>query len=82
LSTSYSTVSERLALSWLKPVLRDRLSAVAHAFANALEWKRSDLAVQHAYPETTQLKERLELDNQCLRQEFVIEVSDDAIVAQ
>ena len=63
-------------------VLRDRLSAVAHVFANALERKRSDLALQKAYAEVVQLKERLELDNQYLRQELAIEASDDAIVAQ
>ena len=50
--------------------LRDRLAVVAHIFANALERKRSDLALQHAYAEVTQLKERLELDNQYLRQEL------------
>ena len=63
-------------------VLRDRLSAVAHVFANALERKRSDLALQHAYAEVTQLKERLELDNQYLRQELAADAGDDAIVAQ
>ena len=63
-------------------VLRDRLSAVAHVFANALERKRSDLALQHAYAEVTQLKERLELDNQYLRQELAADTADDAIVAQ
>ena len=62
--------------------LRDRLSAVAHVFANALERKRSELALQKAYAEVLQLKERLELDNQYLRQELAIEASDDAIVAQ
>ena len=62
--------------------LRDRLAVVAHIFANALERKRSDLALQHAYAEVTQLKERLELDNQYLRQELATEVGDDGIVAQ
>ena len=62
--------------------LRDRLSVVAHVFANALERKRSDLALQHAYAEVTQLKERLELDNQYLRQELATDAGDDAIVAQ
>ena len=55
---------------------------VAHVFANALERKRSDLALQRAYAEVTQLKERLELDNQYLRQELATDVSDDRIVAQ
>ena len=63
-------------------VLKDRLSVVAHVFANALERKRSDLALQHAYAEVTQLKERLELDNQYLRQELATDVGDDGIVAQ
>ena len=63
-------------------VLKDRLSVVAHVFANALERKRSDLALQNAYAEVTQLKERLELDNQYLRQELETDVGDDAIVAQ
>ena len=63
-------------------VLRDRLSAVAHVFANALARKRSDLALRHAYAEVTQLKERLELDNQYLRQELATDAVDDAIVAQ
>jgi formate hydrogenlyase transcriptional activator len=63
-------------------VLRERLAVVAHIFANALERKRSDLALQSAYAEVTQLKERLELDNQYLRQELVADVDDDAIVAQ
>ncbi len=63
-------------------VLRDRLSVVAHIFANALERKRSDLALQNAYAEVTQLKERLELDNQYLRQELATDAGDDGIVAQ
>ena len=63
-------------------VLRDRLSAVAHVFANALARKRSDLALQKAYAEVLQLKERLELDNEYLRQELANEAGDDAIVAQ
>ena len=63
-------------------VLRDRLSVVAHVFANALERKRSDLALQNAYAEVTQLKERLELDNQYLRQELATDAGDDGIVAQ
>ena len=63
-------------------VLKDRLSVVAHVFANALERKRSDLALQHAYAEVTQLKERLELDNQYLRQELATDAGDDGIVAQ
>ena len=62
--------------------LKERLSVVAHVFANALERKRSDLALQHAYAEVTQLKERLELDNQYLRQELETDAGDDAIVAQ
>ena len=62
--------------------LKDRLAVVAHVFANALERKRSDLALQHAYAEVTQLKERLELDNQYLRQELAIDAGDDGIVAQ
>jgi formate hydrogenlyase transcriptional activator len=63
-------------------VLRDRLSVVAHIFANALERKRSDLALQNAYAEVTQLKERLELDNQYLRQELTTDAGVEAIVAQ
>ena len=63
-------------------VLKERLSVVAHVFANALERKRSDLALQHAYAEVTQLKERLELDNQYLRQELATDAGDDGIVAQ
>ncbi len=63
-------------------VLRDRLSVVAHIFANALERKRSDLALQQAYAEVTQLKDRLELDNQYLRQELATDAGDDGIVAQ
>ena len=63
-------------------VLKERLSVVAHVFANALERKRSDLALQQAYAEVSQLKERLELDNQYLRQELAADVGDDAIVAQ
>ena len=62
--------------------LRNRLSAVAHVFANALERKRSDLALQKAYAEVLQLKERLQLDNEYLRQELAADTSDDAIVAQ
>jgi GAF domain-containing protein len=50
--------------------LTERLSVVAHVFANALERKRSDLALQRAYTEVTQIKERLELENQYLRQEL------------
>ena len=52
-------------------LLRERLSVVAHVFANALERKRSDLALQKSLAEVTQLKERLELDNQYLRQELL-----------
>ena len=63
-------------------VLTDRLAVVTHVFANALERKRSDLALQHAYAEVTQLKERLDLDNQYLRQELAADVGDDAIVAE
>jgi formate hydrogenlyase transcriptional activator len=63
-------------------VLRERLSVVAHVFANALARKWSDLELQHAYSEVSQLKERLELDNQYLRQELGADVSDDGIVAQ
>ncbi len=55
--------------------MKDRLSAVAHVFANALARKRSDLALQNAYAEVTQLKERLELDNQYLRQELATDVA-------
>ena len=62
--------------------LRDRLAVVAHIFANALERKRSDLALQSAYAEVTQLKERLELDNEYLRQELAIDAGDGGIVAQ
>ena len=62
--------------------LKERLATVAHVFANALERKRSDLALQHAYAEVVQLKERLELDNQYLRQELATAVAGDAIVAQ
>jgi transcriptional regulator with GAF, ATPase, and Fis domain len=62
-------------------VLKERLSVVAHVFANALERKRSDLALQTAYAEVTQLKERLELDNQYLRHELATEVDDDVIAA-
>jgi formate hydrogenlyase transcriptional activator len=50
--------------------LKERLAVVAHVFANALERKRSDLALQQAYTELTQLKERLELENQFLRQQL------------
>jgi transcriptional regulator with GAF, ATPase, and Fis domain len=63
-------------------LVKERLSVVGHIFASALERKRSDLALQHAYAEVTQLKERLELDNQYLRQELAAEVGDEAIVAQ
>ena len=62
--------------------LKERLSTVAHVFANALERKRSDLALQQAYAEVTELKERLELDNEYLRQELAGAISDDAIIAQ
>ncbi len=62
--------------------LRDRLAVVAHVFANALERKRSDLALQAAYAEVTQLTERLELDNEYLRQGLAIGTGDDKIVAQ
>ena len=63
-------------------VLKDRLSVVAHIFANALDRKRSDLALQKSYAEVTQLKERLELDNQYLRHELATDVGGDGIVAQ
>jgi formate hydrogenlyase transcriptional activator len=63
-------------------VLKERLSVVAHIFANALERKRSDLALQSAYAEVTQLKDRLELDNQYLRQELATDAGDDRIVTQ
>jgi transcriptional regulator with GAF, ATPase, and Fis domain len=63
-------------------VLRDRLSVVAHVFANALERKRSDLALQRAYAEVIQLKERLEIDNEYLRHELATDTADDGIVAQ
>ncbi len=63
-------------------VLQERLLVVAQVFANALERKRSDLALQNAYAQITQLKDRLELDNQYLRQELAADVGDDAIVAQ
>ncbi len=62
--------------------LKDRLSVVAHVFANALARRRSDLELQHAYAEVTQLKERLELDNQYLRHELAIDSGDEGIVAQ
>ena len=62
--------------------LKDRLAVVTHVFANALERKRSDLGLQQAYAEVTQLKERLDLDNQYLRQELAADVRDGAIVAE
>ncbi len=71
----------RLEREWPE-VLKDRLSVVAHVFANALQRKQSDLALQKAYAEVTQLKDRLELDNQYLRQELATDVGDDGIVAQ
>jgi formate hydrogenlyase transcriptional activator len=63
-------------------VLKDRLAIVADIFANVLARKKSDLELQRAYEEVSQLKERLELDNQYLRQELATDVGDDAIVAQ
>jgi transcriptional regulator with GAF, ATPase, and Fis domain len=63
-------------------VLKDRLSVVAHIFANALARKRSDLALRRAYAEVARLKERLELDNQYLRQERATDAGEDGIVAQ
>jgi formate hydrogenlyase transcriptional activator len=63
-------------------VLKERLSVVAHVFANALARKRSDLELQHAYAEVTALKERLELDNQYLREELAIDAGNETIVAQ
>ena len=62
--------------------LRERLSVVAHVFANALERKRAELELRRAHEEVTQLKERLELDNQYLREELAADVGDDAIIAQ
>jgi formate hydrogenlyase transcriptional activator len=63
-------------------VLKERLAIVADIFANALARKKSDLDLQRAYEEVTQLKERLELDNQYLRHELAPDVADDEIVAQ
>jgi len=61
--------------------LRERLAVVAHVFANALARKRSDLELRSANAELSRLKERLEIDNQYLRQELSAVTDDDAIVA-
>jgi transcriptional regulator with GAF, ATPase, and Fis domain len=63
-------------------LLKERLSVVADVFTNALERKRSDLALQHAYAEVTELKSRLEIDNEYLRQELALDTGNDTIVAQ
>ena len=63
-------------------LLKERLSVVAHVFANALARKRSDLALQRSLAEVTQLKERLELDNQYLRHELVTDTGEHGIVGQ
>jgi transcriptional regulator with GAF, ATPase, and Fis domain len=62
--------------------LGERLSVVAHAFAHALQRKRSELQLRAAHAEVTLLKERLEIDNQFLRQELGAFTGDDAIVAE
>jgi len=62
--------------------LGERLSSVAHVFAEALHRKRSELELRTAHAELLRLKERLEIDNQYLRQELTAVIDDDAIVAQ
>jgi transcriptional regulator with GAF, ATPase, and Fis domain len=62
--------------------LAERLSIVAHVFGHALHRKRSELELRAAHAELIRLKERLEIDNQYLRQELGTVTDDDAIVAQ
>jgi len=78
-SLSFGTVHKER--QW--PVeLDERLRVVAHVFGHALQRKRAELALRAAHEELTRLKDRLEIDNEYLRQELGAETDDDAIVAE
>jgi transcriptional regulator with GAF, ATPase, and Fis domain len=62
--------------------LVERLTTVAQVFAHALHRKKAELDLRAAHAELARLKERLEIDNQYLRQELSAFTDDDAIVAQ
>jgi len=57
-----------------------RLQSVADVFANAITRKQADEKLQNAYTEIQKLKEQLEQENSCLREEIKLEFSHNTVV--
>jgi len=66
---------------WLEGVV-PRLGLVGNVFASAIERRRADLELQHAYDEIRTLKEHLEAENVTLREEIKTSFTDDELIGK
>lgn len=64
------------------PISLSRFQAVADVFANALTRKNADEKLQKAYIEIRELRDRIESENQYLRQEIETEHRHSAVVGE
>lgn len=76
-----SFVSHSVKVSWPDAIIQ-RLRLLGGVFANALERKKADLAIQEAFCEIERLKDRLEAENHYLRDQIVTDHRHEEIIGQ